>query len=438
LSTVKAHLTSLPFQLKRRIGSNWVLYFNAGSLVATTAVTSGLGFIYWWVAARLFPQQSVGFGSAAVSAMMLLGAFGMLGLGTLIITEVGRERHKVGAFTMTAIVLVGGVSALLGVLFALAAPILTAELAPLSASPENIILFASGVSLTSVTLIVDQVMIALLRGGLQLARNILFAVAKLGILYGIAMLAAEKTGMNIYTAWMMGNAVSLAAIAIFLIAKRIRILYRPQFGFIRHLGSAALAHHATNLILQTPSLIMPIAVTTLLSAAANASFYASWMVASFVFVLPAHLTTVLHAIGAQSPAAITAKMRSTMRLAFLVALPISAALFVGAGLLLSIFGDEYVQQATWSLRILSLCVFPLIIKYHYIAILRIYSKVQSAIIFLFFVSLMEIIFAVAGLELGALTGLSIGWFLAVCLESILMYFKLEQMLRNPPTVHVQA
>ncbi len=425
---MKAQLTSLPLLLKSKIGSNWVLYVNASSLVATTAVTSGLGFIYWWVAARLFPQQSVGFASAAVSAMMLLGALGMLGLGTLIITEVGRERHKVGSIAITAILLVGGVSTLLGILFALAAPNLTSELAPLSASIGNIIIFALGVAFTSITLIVDQVMIALLRGGLQLWRNILFAVAKLALLYGIAVLVSEKVGMNIYLAWMLGNALSLVALAVFLISKRTRILYRPQFGFIRNLGRAALAHHATNLILQAPSLIMPIAVTTLLSAAANASFYSAWMIASFLFVLPAHLTTVLHAVGAQSPAIVISKMRSTMKLAFFIALPASCALFIGAGLLLSIFGKQYVDEAAWSLRILGLGVFPLIIKYHYIAVLRIYDRVQSAILFLLFVSIMEISFSIVGLELGALTGLSIGWVLALCLEASLMYFKMRQTI----------
>ena len=72
--------------------------------------------------------------------------------------------------------------------------------------------------------------------------------------------------MNIYIAWMLGNIISLALIALYLVKKQVRIIYPPQFGFIRHFGVHALAHHATNLILQAPSLIMPILVTTLISA----------------------------------------------------------------------------------------------------------------------------------------------------------------------------
>ena len=58
------------------------LLSNAGSLLATTGITSALGFVYWTFAAREFSQEAVGYGSAAVSAMTLLGTIGMLGLGT--------------------------------------------------------------------------------------------------------------------------------------------------------------------------------------------------------------------------------------------------------------------------------------------------------------------------------------------------------------------
>ena len=352
----------------------------------------------------------------------------MLGLGTLLITEIGREPHRAGSVTMTAILVVAIAGMAFALVFTFIAPALSAEFAPLSNNFGDSLIFALGVAFTAITLIVDQVMIALLRGRLQLGRNILFAIVKLALLYGIASWMAKDSGMNIYLAWMLGNAISLMVLALYLISQRIRILYPPELGFIRQLGRAALAHHAANLILQAPSLIMPIAVTTVLSASANASFYAAWMVASFVFVLPAHLTTVLQAVGAQSPAVVTTKMRSTMKFSFLTALLVSSGLFAGASIMLSIFGQRYAEQAAWCLRILSLGVFPLIIKYHYVALLRVFSEIQSAIPVLFLGSLLEITLALTGLMLGALTGLSIGWLVAVCVEALFMHFRMQRLI----------
>jgi O-antigen/teichoic acid export membrane protein len=116
-----------------------------------------------------------------------------------------------------------------------------------------------------------------------------------------------------------------------------------------------------------------------------------------------------------------------MRFSFLVCLPVAGVLFLGAGLVLSIFGKQYGEEAAWCLRFLSLAVFPLIIRYHYVALLRIYDEVQNAIPILLVSSIFEIVLAVIGLKLGGLTGLGIAWFLAVCLEALLMYFKLQQL-----------
>src|ERR1700729_2173116 len=69
---------------------------NAGTLLATTAVSSALGFGFWALAAHLFSQRAVGLGSAAVSAMTVLGTIGMLGLNTVLIGELPRPPARAG------------------------------------------------------------------------------------------------------------------------------------------------------------------------------------------------------------------------------------------------------------------------------------------------------------------------------------------------------
>lgn len=418
-------------QIYDRVQANRSLFMNAGSLVATTAVTSILGFAYWWLAARLFPPEAVGLASAAISAMMLLGAIGLLGLGTLLIGELPRQVGKAGSIIMAALVVSGGASVLLGVLFALFAPVLSPELAPLSASVANILLFALGVAFTATTTIVDQALIGLLRGGLQLGRNTLFAVAKLVILYPVSLWLSREAGINIYLAWMLGNLVSILALAGYMLYKGIPVRHRPQWSLVKTLRRAALAHHAVNLVLQAPSLLMPLAVTTLLSASANASFYAAWMVVGFAFVIPSHLATVLYAVGAADPAALAQKMRMTMRLSLLLGVPVALGLFVVADPLLNFFGAHYAEQADWCLRLLSLGIFPLIIKYHYVALLRVHERLESSVGLLIAGSMLELTLVVVGLELGELTGLSLGWLVAVSLEAVYMYWRLRQYLAAP-------
>lgn len=410
------------------LNDNRALFMNAGSLVATTAVTSALGFAYWWLAARLFPPEAVGLASAAVSAMMLLSAIGVLGLGTLLIGELPRQPGREGAIIMASLLVAGVASTILSVLFALAAPFLSPELTPFSSSAGNILFFAAGVVFTALTVVIDQALIGLLRGGLQLGRNVFFAVAKLGILYLVSLWASREAGLNIYVAWMLGNLLSLVALALYMRVRGIRIIHRPQWALISTLRRSAMAHHAVNLVLQAPSLLMPLAVTTLLSASANASFYAAWMVVSFAFVIPSHLATVLYAVGAGDPAALVKKLKMTMKLSLLLGVPVAGGLFLVADPLLNLFGAHYAEQADWCLRLLSIGIFPQIIKYHYVALLRVQGKLEGAVLLLLGGSLLEVVLVVVGLKLGDLTGLSIGWLLAVSLEAAWMYVKIRQTI----------
>jgi hypothetical protein len=50
------------------VKANSVLLINAGSLIGTIGVTSVLGFVYWWLAARQFSAEGVGLARAAAHA----------------------------------------------------------------------------------------------------------------------------------------------------------------------------------------------------------------------------------------------------------------------------------------------------------------------------------------------------------------------------------
>jgi O-antigen/teichoic acid export membrane protein len=151
---------------------------SASSLAATTGVTSALGFAYWALAARLFSQRAVGYGSAAVSALTLLGTIGMFGLGTVLIGELPRRRPRAGL--VSAALLASGIGSLvLGLGFAVFAPYVGARFKDMSGGPAQAVLFAAGVVATGVALVFDQATIGLARGGLQLSRNLVFGAAKL-------------------------------------------------------------------------------------------------------------------------------------------------------------------------------------------------------------------------------------------------------------------
>jgi O-antigen/teichoic acid export membrane protein len=401
--------------------SNKTVLSNATSLIGTTAITSAFGFAYWWLAARQFSPEAVGGASATISAMLLLGTVGVLGFGTLLMGELPRQSGREKSLIATALITVGFAGTVLGVLFAIVVPWLSPDLSTLSANFTSISLFSFGVCLTAMTLVVDQALIGLFRGELQLWRNVIMAVVKLGALLVVGFWFSNRSGLIIYATWAIGNLLSLVTLAGFAWSKSWNIsAYFPQWGLLRNLGRSALGHHALNLCLQIPGLVLPILVTSLLSVRINAYFYTAWMIANLASAGPNALTMVLYAVVAADQATLIQKTRLTLKLSLLVGLGASGVLMVGAGPVLNFFGASYAKEATWSLLFLGLGVFPLIIRTHYVAINRIYSRIERAAKIMALCAVFELTLATIGAKVGGLTGLSLGWLIATCIEAVLM------------------
>lgn len=426
--------------LRRWIGTHRLLLANAGSLLGTTIATSGLGLVYWWAAARLFSPGAVGFSSAAISAMTLLGTGAILGLGTLLVGELPRQPGKEAALISAALLLVGGISGVSGIVLAVAAPLLAKDLAPLGANFGVSVVFAAGASLTAVTIVLDQAMIGLWRGGVQLFRNAVFSVIKLALIVAVGFWLAGATWLTIYATWTAGNALSLLLLVGYALRKGSwsRAVYHPQWRLLWKLGPAALQHHVLNLILRAPMLVLPVLVTVLLSVTMNAWFYVALMIANGVFSIPLALTTVLFATESTAPEAVAQKTRLTLTLSFLLSLAALLVLFAFPKPLLGLFGQAYAEQAAWSLRLLGLAALPLILKNHYIVLCRMQNQMMRAMFPLLAGLALELGGAALGAYLGGLTGLSLGWVIAQCLEAALMTPRVYRAVRPATLLPLRA
>jgi O-antigen/teichoic acid export membrane protein len=394
---------------------------NAGSLVGTAAVNLPLGFVFWWLAAHRFPTAAVGVAAASVSTMLLLSAVSVLGLGTLLIGELPRRPGKAPTLVASALVVVGLVGFALGLVFARVAPTASDEFAPLAASMWTTTLFASGVALTTMALLLDQAVIGALRGNLQFGRNALVAVLKLAILWLLASYTADESPLLIYGAWTAGTLISLVLLAVVFLSEGSRPRdWRPDWQLMRSLKNAAWWHHEVNLALQVPTYAMPVIATVLLSSTKGAYFYASWMIAGLVFVVPASLGMVLYAVTAARPGALASLVKRTMAHSFVAACAVGGIVWVAGPWVLGLFGKEYESHAGLALRILILAVVPLIVRYQYIAISRVFGTLRRAGLFVAIASLLELAAAIGGGRVGGLVGLSAAWVGVVCLEAVLM------------------
>jgi O-antigen/teichoic acid export membrane protein len=406
---------------------------NAGSLAGTTVVTAVLGFAFWALAARFYPPDIVGYASATVSAMLLVGTVGTLGLEQALIGEMAERPGERGRLVVAGLVASAVGSALLA-----GGCLLVARLAGLHAGGQPVLLradlvtlFVVGVALTGATFVLDAALVGALQGGVQLHRNVAFSVVKLGLLAATGVALADEGTVGLLGAWVVGILCSLAWTAIVLRRRRIAMRHAPAAASVRLVMRRAAPHNWLNIALESSHLVTPILATALVTATAGGVFYAAWMMISFLFILPFHLGTVLYATGAADVPAVPHQARMTLRISVLAGLAGIPGLIVAGPWVLELFGPTYRALGTVPLLVLTAGYPPMVVVAHYVALCRIERRVLLAAGVLTMGVGVELGLAAAGAVIGGLVGLAVGVVVGKWIECGLTLARVVRVARTP-------
>ena len=395
------------------------LLLNAGSLYATVGVTSILGAVYWVLAARLFSQQDVGYGAAEVPTMALLGTIGVFGLDILLVGELPKRKRR-AEFVSAALIACALGSLLLGLGFTLIAPHFSQRFATMIGTPDRKGLFAVGVALTSVSMAFDMATIGVLRGGIQLTRNLTFSLVKLAILPVFAFMLHDLLGFDITLSWIAGITLSLVLVAARMAHSGTRLLARPDWGLLRSLRRTTMAYNWINIAMTAPPYLFPVLVTILISPSANAVFYVAFTLSTLPYLIPHHLSTVLFAMAAAEPHATPDRVRFALKLSYIIGIPAMAVLILGGHRILSVYGPGYVRIGNVSMYLLTLGYIPSVLKTLYIAICRANDRITYCATILTVFAVVEVGGVAAGAAADGLVGLSLALLAVLTAEGIVI------------------
>ena len=399
--------------------TRFALLTNAASLIGTFGVTSLLGMAFWLIAARYCSRSVIGVTGGLISAMVLLGQLCTLGFGTMLIGELPRRRNPSRALISSAMAVSGAAGMVGGLIFVGAAPAISSHYQTLTADLGTAVIFAVGVALTASSVVFDGAAIGVLRGGLQLWRNGVFAAAKLVALIVFVAVASNGAAL-LLGAWIAGVALSLLFVFIRAHQRTVPLsLYHPQLASLKGLWKDALGHQAFNVSFNVPVLALPILVLGVASAAANAGFYLALQIAGALYVVPTALTTVLFATGTLDPTTLAARIRLTLKLSIAASGCGVLGAILGGGQLLGFFGSSYAGQGSL-LVILALASVPLTAKSHFLAITRIEQRVAKRLPLVWFGACSEIGAGAGGAVIGGANGAAVGWLIALCAEAAVM------------------
>ena len=417
-------------ELLDRVGWSWVRRFAdvlgpSASLVGTTVVTSALGFAYWWAAARMAPIHEVGAATAVISAVTLLGTIGMFGFGTMLIAEAGRCREVMGSLVATSLlaatVLAIMMAAACWAILRFSGGAIAAAMAP----PWVAAGFITGVGLTAGGMVLDQALVGIRVSCVQLYRNSYFSVVKLALLVTLAVTVGSRSQVTMVWTWVAGIAISMAPTAWHLAARGYRLGHPVRLSALRGRGVTTFHHNTLNLSLTLPRLGLPLLVASLLGAHATAAFYAAWMICSFLYILPTHLSTALFAVAVGDVRGLTPRLRAALRVSLLLGGSAAVAIAALAGPAMRSFGPGY-EIARMALIVMAIAYFPNVFKQCYVAVGRVNNRLRKAGAICGIGAGLEVCLTAAGGWWDGLTGIALGFLAAVTLQAL---YYVPQVLR---------
>jgi O-antigen/teichoic acid export membrane protein len=404
---------------------NQDLLRNAGSLAATTGMTSVFGFVFTIVAARMFSPNAVGWGNAAINAMQLFGTIGMFGLGTMLIGELPKRKGDRGGLFSASVSTSFIGSVILGLIFAIVVGMYFSNSLPgVGSTLGEVLLFVLGTALTGATMVFDEGTIGMLRGGVQLWRNMSLSGIKLVALPVTAFLLHDKFGVGLSLSYVIGIVGSLIPASIMLVRGGTRLYHRPDWQSLRRLLPVAINHNWLNLAMATPSRIIPIVVVVAVGSDKGAVFYVAWMISALLFMVPVHLGTVLFALASASPQVVAEKLRFVLRVSLLIGLPVMAVLAIGAHFMLGLYDSPknhfiYSHLGTVPLWLLIIGYIPQMPRAQFIAVSRATNRVGQAAGLICFFACCEIGSIFIGGKLGGIDGLSFAYLGILCMEGLI-------------------
>jgi O-antigen/teichoic acid export membrane protein len=111
----------------------------------------------------------------------------------------------------------------------------------------------------------------------------------------------------------------------------------------------------------------------------NAYFYIAWMGAAVFQIIPSSIFNALFAEGSNDEVSIRTYTTKSLKLTFLLLLPLTLLILTIAEKLLLLFGQAYADNAALLLRIAAVAVIPWGINYLYISIERVRKNIKGIV-----------------------------------------------------------
>jgi O-antigen/teichoic acid export membrane protein len=393
----------------RRRAPAWSgLYATSVLILATQAITSGAGYLFWAATARRCPPEITGLTGSLVSGVSVVTLLTISGLTTGLIPLLSRTASSEHRYTLAASTGFAALtSSFVGALFfLLIMPHLSESLAAAS-SLDLAAAVVVAVLGTSVGVWADAVSLGMSRGSVMLWRG----AAASGFRLLVFLVPGELSLTTLMWAFALATWIA-NGIAIFMIGGR-KLAPRDRrqaLSWWQH-RNFMLGNHLTSIGGAVGSYVLPLLVLHELGPRDAGYFYPTWLLGGFFLMISPAVSNAYLARAGSSASLMQRLRHAGTAVAALLALPLVVVLGWPA-LILQFLGPDYPKYATGVLVLLALSAIPDAITNITVAALRVMGKLKRAVLLNLVMSCTGLVIAVPLLDTLGVAGAGAAWLTA--------------------------
>jgi O-antigen/teichoic acid export membrane protein len=272
-------------------------------------------------------------------------------------------------------------SLLVGIVFCLGVHLWAPALDFLLTTPSAVLWFALAMVLWGIFVLEDSILVGLRQALYIPVENTVFSVLKVGTLVLLAGLLPQT---GIFVSWTLSVVLVIVPVNWLLFRRLIprHVQAARNDADPISLGEMARyvgANYVAALLSSLAIAALPIIITQVAGAAANAYFYLAWVIASSLQILAANMSTSLTVeatLANEQQEAI--RRRALIGIARIV-IPLVVLVVVGAPLILKIVGQDYMEEGTLLLQLLALSAIPNLFNMVYVGMARAQNRIRGVI-----------------------------------------------------------
>jgi O-antigen/teichoic acid export membrane protein len=334
------------------------LYKNSLFIGASRVLSASIGLIFWQVATRYYDPEMVGTAIALISSLTLVVTLSRLGFDFSLIRFMP-QKDKNAVFS-TCLTMTAFSSIVFSTMYLVSIGFISPTISFIRNYAPIFIVFAL---FSSILLTTGNTFLSFKKGEYYLAQNVLDAL-RIPALIPLSVFGA----MGIF--FSSGLSIFLCSlVAGFFVFGAVKLKYAFSKDFLRETSRLSTTSYISDLLLEIPSLLLPLLILNLLGAEEVAKYYIAIAIGNIILLVPVSVSLSFFVEGSHGSNMKQEFFRALL-LIYSLLLPAVVLIYLFGGIVLQSFGSVYAQSIDL-LRVYAISSFLIVIHLMFIPVLNV-------------------------------------------------------------------